>query len=118
VKTLLYKNLKFANNLFLQVWGLWEQNKIMELLDKTLALPNSEPELLSELKRCINIGLLCVQEMPGDRPAMSVIVAMLTSTTSHIDQPRSPVMGSMPTTSSHDHETDPSSPIPTTTDLT
>jgi hypothetical protein len=89
----------------------------MELLDITLDLP-SEPELLFELKRCFNIGLLCVQEMPGDRPAMSAVVVMLTSTTSHIDRPISPTMDRMPTTPSRDHETDVSSPIPTTIYLT
>ena len=87
----------------------------MELLDKALPLLESEPELY-ELKRCIEIGLLCVQETPGDRPAMSAIVAMLISKTSQIDQPRSPMMHSMATTSSRDQETDLS--IPTTIDLT
>ncbi|KAI5010641.1 hypothetical protein ZWY2020_012778 [Hordeum vulgare] len=57
-------------------WELWEQNRIVELVDTaTVPLPESE------LKRCIQIGLLCIQETPGDRPAMSTVVAMLTSTT-------------------------------------
>jgi hypothetical protein len=101
----------------LQVWGLWEQNKAMELLDTTLTLPEFEREpLMSELKRCIEIGLLCIQEKPGDRPTMSTIVAMLISTTSQIDWPRSPMMDSLAMTSSHDRNTDLSSP--TTVDLT
>lgn len=77
-------------------WGLWEQNRIMELLDSTMAVPvsESEPELLSELERCIQIGLLCVQETPDDRPTMSAIVAMLTSRSSQIDQPKRPMLDS------------------------
>ena len=92
----------------------------MELLDTTMVpLPESETELLSELKRCIQIGLLCVQETPGDRPAMSAVVVMLTSTESKIDLPRRlPVDngGAVPSNSSSGHDTDLSSP--TTSDLT
>jgi hypothetical protein len=104
--------------LCLQVWGLWEQNKVMELLDIAMALPHpdSEHEILSELKRCIDVGLLCVQQTPGDRPAMSAIVAMLTNKASHIDRPRNPTMDSTATPSARDHETDLS--ISSTIDLT
>ncbi|VAH53615.1 unnamed protein product [Triticum turgidum subsp. durum] len=78
-----------------QAWELWEQNRIIELLDMTIVpLPKSEPEILPELKRCIQIGLLCVQEMPDDRPAMPEVVAMFTSTTSQIDWPRRSVLDS------------------------
>ncbi|KAM0927740.1 hypothetical protein ACQ4PT_002677 [Festuca glaucescens] len=107
------------HRLLSHAWGLWEQNRIAELLDTTMVpLPESEPELLSELKRCIQIGLICVQETPGDRPAMSAVVSMLTSTTSQIDWPRRPVDsgGAVHSSSSRELETDLLSP--TTTDLT
>ena len=89
-----------------------DQNKVMEILDMSMALPHyeSEFELLSELKRCIEIGILCVQETPGDRPPMSAIVGMLTSTTSRISWPRNHMMDRTDTASSHDHETDMSIP--------
>lgn len=99
-------------------WELWEQNRAMELLDKaTVPLPDpeSEPQLLSELKRCVQIGLLCVQETPCDRPAMSAVVAMLTSTASPIDRPRR-LLDSGWATSSSRTETDLLSPC-TTVDL-
>ncbi|XBJ05586.1 hypothetical protein VPH35_024342 [Triticum aestivum] len=93
-----------------QAWELWEKNRIIELLDTTIVpLPKSEPEILPELKRCIQIGLLCVQEMPDDRPAMSEVVAMFTSTTSQIDLPRRSVLDSgiaMPLNPSLELETD------------
>ncbi|KAM3371347.1 hypothetical protein ACQJBY_018636 [Aegilops geniculata] len=93
-----------------QAWELWEQNRIIELLDTTIVpLPKSEPEILPELKRCIQIGLLCVQEMPDDRPAMSEVVAMFTSTTSQIDRSRRSVLDSgiaMPLNPSLELETD------------
>ncbi|KAM3390945.1 hypothetical protein ACQJBY_012533 [Aegilops geniculata] len=93
-----------------QAWELWEQNRIIELLDMTIVpLPKSKPEILPGLKRCIQIGLLCVQEMPDDRPAMSEVVAMFTSTTSQIDWPRRSVLDSriaMPLNPSLELETD------------
>lgn len=76
-----------------QAWELWEDNSIMELLDKEMmSISESEPEILVELKRCIQIGLLCVQETPDHRPTMFGVVTMLTSTKSHIDRPRRPVL--------------------------
>ncbi|KAM0825334.1 hypothetical protein ACQ4PT_069631 [Festuca glaucescens] len=106
------------HRLLSHAWRLWEQNRIMELLDTTMIPLPSEPELLSELKRCIQVGLLCVQETPSDRPSMSAVVTMLTSTTSQIDNPRRPVdIGeAVPSNSSSGLETDHLSP--TTTDLT
>ncbi|XP_048559368.1 receptor-like serine/threonine-protein kinase SD1-8 [Triticum urartu] len=109
------------HRLLSHAWELWEQNRTMELLDTAVVpLAKSEPELLSELKRCIQIGLLCVQETPCERPTMSTVVAMLTSTASQIDRPRRPVLDSggvvQPSNSSHGLETDLLSP--TTIDLT
>ncbi|VAH38315.1 unnamed protein product [Triticum turgidum subsp. durum] len=102
-------------------WGLWEMNMIAELLDTTMVpLSESEPELLSKLTRCIQIGLLCVQETPCDRPTMSSVVSMLTSMTSQIDRPRRrPPLdceGFVASDSSHGLETE--LLIPTTIDLT
>ncbi|KAM0897173.1 hypothetical protein ACQ4PT_022736 [Festuca glaucescens] len=107
-----------TQRLLSHVWGLWEQNKVMELLEIAMALPHldSEHDILSDLKRCIDVVLLCVQQTPGDRPAMSTIVAMLTNKTSHIDRPRNPTMDSTAMPSSRDHETDLS--ISSTIDLT
>ena len=98
-------------------WELWEQNRTVELLDTAVVpLAKSEPEL----KRCIQIGLLCVQETPCERPTMSTVVAMLTSTASQIDRPRRPVLDRIgavqPSNSSLGLETDLLSP--TTINLT
>lgn len=43
-----------------------------------------------EILKCINIGLLCVQEDPNDRPTMSEAVVMLSSETRDIPGPRQP----------------------------
>jgi hypothetical protein len=44
---------------------------------------------LSELLRCIHVGLLCVQQIPEDRPTMSSVVLMLSSE-SLLPKPRHP----------------------------
>jgi hypothetical protein len=76
----------------LQTWKLWEERRIIDLLDPAVPLPRSNPDLLSELRRCIQIRLLCVQRSPGDRPAMSAALAMLSSKSSQLEQPRSPMV--------------------------
>ncbi|XP_044318620.1 G-type lectin S-receptor-like serine/threonine-protein kinase At1g11410 [Triticum aestivum] len=62
-------------------WELWNRHDIEELLDQEVGEPG---ELLSALARCIQIGLLCVQQSPEEgRPAMSEVVGMLAGTDSH-----------------------------------
>ena len=57
----------------------------MELIDDNLG--NSGP--LTEVLRCIHVGLLCVQQRPEDRPNMSSVVLMLGSESS-LPQPNQP----------------------------
>ena len=47
----------------------------MELTDPTLEGSYSS----DEVKRCIHIGLLCVQQDPNLRPSMTTVVVMLSS---------------------------------------
>ena len=44
----------------------------------------------SEITRCIHIALLCVQEDANDRPTMSAIVQMLTTSSIALAVPRPP----------------------------
>ncbi|CAD6262114.1 unnamed protein product [Miscanthus lutarioriparius] len=56
----------------------WNQHKIKEdLLDSAVGQP--EPEILLQLERCVQVGLLCLQQSPADRPSMAEAVAMLTT---------------------------------------
>ena len=57
----------------LQVWDLWGEGKAMEIVDASLG----ETHPANEVLRCIQIGLLCVQEHARDRPTMLTIVFML-----------------------------------------
>ncbi|KAK1304623.1 Receptor-like serine/threonine-protein kinase SD1-6 [Acorus calamus] len=60
-------------NLLQYAWDLWEEDKALELMDPMLgdACPSNE------VLKCIQIGLLCVQERAIDRPTMSDVVALL-----------------------------------------
>uniref|UniRef100_A0A0D3DEF6 Uncharacterized protein n=1 Tax=Brassica oleracea var. oleracea TaxID=109376 RepID=A0A0D3DEF6_BRAOL len=65
-------------------WRLWREETPLKLVDQTI-LENFPAE---EVTRCIHVALLCVQHEPTDRPHVSTIVSMLTSTTiiSHVPQ--------------------------------
>ncbi|XLR49937.1 hypothetical protein S83_000609, partial [Arachis hypogaea] len=59
-----------------QAWKLYEQGKHLELVDKNLD-PNDYD--VEEVKRVIEIALMCTQASPSKRPKMSQVVVLLTS---------------------------------------
>ncbi|XP_077213733.1 receptor-like serine/threonine-protein kinase SD1-8 isoform X5 [Tasmannia lanceolata] len=74
-------------NLLGHVWRLWNEGKILEFIDSSMGFSC----LMSEVLRCIQVGLLCVQERAGNRPAMSSVVLMLSSeNSSTLPKPKPP----------------------------
>ncbi|KAM1150123.1 hypothetical protein ACFXTH_030722 [Malus domestica] len=71
--------------LVLELWRLWNEEKPLELIDICLGSSGT----ISEVLRCINIGLLCVQHHPDDRPSMADVVIMLGSETA-LARPKQP----------------------------
>lgn len=72
-----------------QAWRLWNEGKITELVQKSL-LP-LEPKHESEVFKCINVGLLCVQEQPGVRPSMpNALMMMLNSESTSLPRANQP----------------------------
>ncbi|XP_059450070.1 G-type lectin S-receptor-like serine/threonine-protein kinase At4g03230 [Corylus avellana] len=67
-------------------WKLWKENRALDLMDQTLR----ESCNTSEFLRCVNVGLLCVQEDPSDRPTMSNVVFMLGSEAATLPTPKQP----------------------------
>jgi hypothetical protein len=65
---------------------LWLQNKVLDLIDQTLR----EVCNAYQFEKCVNIGLICVQEDPNDRPTMSTVVTMLDSETATMPTPKRP----------------------------
>ncbi|XLT73902.1 hypothetical protein HN873_030328, partial [Arachis hypogaea] len=67
-------------------WEKWTEKTPMELLDPNMEGPYSKEEVI----KCIQIGLLCVQEEPNDRPTMATIVFYLNSSSLNLPSPREP----------------------------
>ncbi|KAK6932450.1 S-locus glycoprotein domain [Dillenia turbinata] len=72
-------------NLIGFAWELWKQDKALEVIDCSL----EEPGFSYEALRCIQVGLLCVQESAENRPAMSEVILMLGNNTS-LPSPKKP----------------------------
>ncbi|CAN6971355.1 unnamed protein product [Brassica rapa subsp. trilocularis] len=66
-------------------WDSWCETGGIDLLDKDVA-DSCQP---LEVGRCVQIGLLCVQHQPGDRPNTLELLSMLT-TTSDLPSPKQP----------------------------
>ncbi|XP_066323462.1 cysteine-rich receptor-like protein kinase 34 [Miscanthus floridulus] len=69
------------------VWDKWRTGSTSDVVDPLLA-ESGYPE--TEVVNCIEVGLLCVQENPSDRPDASAVVLMLSSPTSTSDDRRAP----------------------------
>ncbi|KAF8689299.1 hypothetical protein HU200_042095 [Digitaria exilis] len=68
------------------VWEHWMAGTVLEIVDPAMDGCFSE----DDVRRCIYIGLLCVQGNPGDRPMMSSVVMMLGSNTVSLQAPCKP----------------------------
>ncbi|CAN1810899.1 G-type lectin S-receptor-like serine/threonine-protein kinase RKS1 [Linum perenne] len=65
---------------------LWKEDKALEIVD--LSLGDSYPK--EDVLRCIQIGLLCVQELSTDRPNMFDVVFMLCNIETTPPTPKKP----------------------------
>lgn len=61
---------------FSQAWKLYEEERHLELVDKTL---NTSDYDAQEVKKVIEIALLCTQATAATRPTMSEVVVLLKS---------------------------------------
>jgi hypothetical protein len=64
----------------------WRDDRPLELLDPSLRDSYSRDEVL----RCIQIGLLCVQEDPANRPTMASILLTLNNGSVTLPSPQEP----------------------------
>ncbi|GJY98138.1 G-type lectin S-receptor-like serine/threonine-protein kinase [Tanacetum coccineum] len=74
-----------GNNLIGHAWSLYNEGRSMELIDTSLVDSCNPPEVL----RSIQVGLLCVQQIAGDRPNMSSVILML-GNEGPLPQPKQP----------------------------
>ena len=70
----------------MQVWEHWTKGTVEELVDPSLGGRSPGGPVL----KLVNIGLLCVQDNPADRPTMSTVNVMLSSTTVSLQAPSRP----------------------------
>ncbi|WZZ68032.1 hypothetical protein YC2023_079402 [Brassica napus] len=78
------------HNLLGFVWRYWKEGKGIEIVDPIIMDYSSSALRTHEILRCIQIGLLCVQERAEDRPVMATVMVMLGSETTAIPQPKRP----------------------------
>ena len=71
---------------YFQTWKLWNEGKPSELMDELMQGTISENEVI----RCIQVGLLCVQQRVEDRPTMSSVFLMLSNESIIAPQPKEP----------------------------
>ncbi|CAL5411095.1 unnamed protein product [Camellia sinensis] len=75
-----------------QAWKLWNEDNIVTLIDPMI----SYQDFRSEILRCVNVGLLCVQEFAIDRPTISTVLSMLNSEISYLPTPKRPAFTQTP----------------------
>ncbi|KAB2629391.1 cysteine-rich receptor-like protein kinase 29 [Pyrus ussuriensis x Pyrus communis] len=74
-----------VEDLLSYAWKSWNEDTASNLIDPMLK-SGSIPEIM----RCINLGLLCVQQNIADRPTMAAVILMLTSNSLDLPVPSQP----------------------------
>ncbi|KAG2300920.1 hypothetical protein Bca52824_037392 [Brassica carinata] len=73
-------------NLLAYAWKLWNDGEAASLADPTVFDECFE----KEITKCVQIGLLCVQEVASDRPNVSTVIWMLTTENTNLPEPKQP----------------------------
>nr|CAD1819181.1 unnamed protein product [Ananas comosus var. bracteatus] len=81
----------FLFGLYSSAWEVWKGGKWSELIDPSLDGRSETYEVV----RCIHVALMCVQENAADRPTMSDVIAMLSSDSTSLPDPKQPAYFNM-----------------------
>ncbi|PKA63687.1 G-type lectin S-receptor-like serine/threonine-protein kinase B120 [Apostasia shenzhenica] len=81
-----YYNPELSLNLIGYAWKAWNEDKVTELVDPGMKGSWS----MREVSRCLNVGLLCVQDRANDRPTMASVMSMLEGENGVHPTPREP----------------------------
>lgn len=79
-------NFDQSTDLLSLIWEHWTTGTVAEIMDSTLRGHAPGDQML----KLFHIGLLCVQDNPADRPAMSTVNIMLSSNTVSLPSPSKP----------------------------
>ncbi|KAG2688174.1 hypothetical protein I3760_09G082700 [Carya illinoinensis] len=77
-----------AQTLLAYAWKLWNEGREMEFVDPLLM----ESCMITQILKCMHIGLLCVQEEPTDRPTISKVVVLLGKESIPLPNPKQPAL--------------------------
>ncbi|MBA0828528.1 hypothetical protein Goarm_013200 [Gossypium armourianum] len=80
-----FTNREVGDSLLTHAWRNWNEGTALEVVDPIL-----RDDSRSEITRCIQLGLLCVQEDTAYRPTMASAVLMLSSYSSSLPVPSAP----------------------------
>ena len=69
-----------------QMWRLWTENNVASIIDPAI----SNPMFRKDIERCMQVGLLCVQEYVKDRPSVATVLSMLVSEIVDLPYPKQP----------------------------
>nr|GLL30427.1 G-type lectin S-receptor-like serine/threonine-protein kinase At4g27290 [Ipomoea trifida] len=72
--------------LFGTAWDNWKEGRALEFVDPAISKTCDSSKAI----RCIEVGLLCVQPIPTDRPTMSDVVVMLSNLATTIPKLKEP----------------------------
>ncbi|KAG5013091.1 hypothetical protein JHK86_025352 [Glycine max] len=81
-----YESHRITNGLLSYVWKQWSDHTPLNILDPDITENYSEIEVI----KCIQIGLLCVQQDPDARPTMVTVASYLTSHPIELPTPQEP----------------------------
>ncbi|XP_057764765.1 G-type lectin S-receptor-like serine/threonine-protein kinase At1g11330 [Salvia miltiorrhiza] len=71
-------------NLLGHIWTKWMEDNVTALIDPRISSSSYQTDVM----RCIHIGLLCVQELPKDRPSISAVLSMISSEIIELPEPK------------------------------
>ncbi|TYJ48069.1 hypothetical protein E1A91_A01G035000v1 [Gossypium mustelinum] len=91
-----FYNNQYALSLLGYAWKLWNEGNIWSLVDNVILEFESDSKNEKKIRRCIHVGLLCVQENAKDRPTISTVVSILNSEISNLDTPKQPAFTQTP----------------------
>ncbi|KAB5534157.1 hypothetical protein DKX38_017243 [Salix brachista] len=80
-----FHNGDHIEHLLSHAWRNWREGTAHDIIDPVLSSGSA-----IEMKRCIHIGLLCVQENAADRPTMASVVLMLSNSSLTLQIPSQP----------------------------
>ncbi|XP_028804423.1 G-type lectin S-receptor-like serine/threonine-protein kinase At4g27290 [Neltuma alba] len=86
IKNSRYRSPDHCHNLLGQAWILWKGERPLDFMDPSC----DRTDMSTELIKCLQIGLLCVQKFPEDRPTMLSVVFMLSNECMTLPEPKLP----------------------------